>query len=43
MLRRGYRVRNWYAGVLVASIAWSFFHMVWLFRFLLFVVTLRAL
>src|SRR5213076_882035 len=41
MLRRVYRVSRWYAGLLAASIAWSFFHIVWLFRFLLFVVTLR--
>ena len=43
MLRRVYRVSRWYAGLLAASIAWSFFHIVWLFRFLLFVVTLRLL
>lgn len=43
MLRRVYRVYTWYAGLLAASIAWSFFHIVWLFRFLLFVVTLHSL
>jgi len=40
MLRRVYFVSHWYGGLLAASIAWSFFHIVWLFRFLLFVVTL---
>jgi len=43
MLRRVYFVSHWYGGLLAASIAWSFFHIVWLFRFLLFVVTLRSL
>jgi hypothetical protein len=43
MLRRVYCVSHWYGGLLAASIAWSFFHIVWLFRFLLFVVTLRSL
>ena len=43
MLRRVYRVSRWYSGLLAASIAWSFFHIVWLFRFLLFVVTIRLL
>jgi len=43
MLRRVYCVSHWYGGLLAASIAWSFFHIVWLFRFLLFVVTLKSL
>ena len=43
MLRRVYRVSRWYGGLLAASIAWSFFQIVWLFRFLLFVVTLKSL
>ena len=30
-------------GLLAAAIAWSFFHIVWLFRFLLFVVTMRLI
>jgi hypothetical protein len=38
-----YCVSHWYGGLLAASIAWSFFHIVWLFRFLLFVVTPRSL
>jgi hypothetical protein len=43
MLRRVFRVSRWYGGLLAASIAWSFFQIVWLFRFLLFVVTLKSL
>src|SRR5206468_5882466 len=36
MLRRFYGITKWY-GVLTASvIAWSFFHIVWLYRFFLF-------
>jgi hypothetical protein len=42
MVRRCYGVTKWY-GVLTASvIAWSFFHIVWLYRFFLFEVTLAA-
>lgn len=43
MLRRVYHVSRWYGGLLAGSIAWSFFHIVWLFRFFLFVVTMRLL
>jgi hypothetical protein len=40
MLRRCYGISKWY-GVLTASIiAWSFFHIVWLYRFFLFEATL---
>jgi hypothetical protein len=42
MLRRCYGISKWY-GVLTASvIAWSFFHIVWLYRFFLFEITLRS-
>ena len=42
MLRRCYGISKWY-GVLTASlIAWSFFHIVWLYRFFLFEVTLSV-
>ena len=42
MVRRCYGVTKWY-GVLTASIiAWSFFHIVWLYRFFLFEVTLAV-
>lgn len=43
MLRRVYAVSYWYAGLVAAAIAWSFFLIVWLFRFVLFVVTLALL
>jgi hypothetical protein len=42
MLRRFYGISKWY-GLLTASvIAWSFFHIVWLYRFFLFEITLRS-
>ena len=40
MLRRSYKASWWYCGVTSAVIAWSFFHIVWLYRFFLFEVTL---
>jgi hypothetical protein len=43
MLLRVYRVSFWYSALLAAGIAWSFFQIVWLFRFLLFIATLNAL
>ena len=43
MLRRVYGVTYWYGGLVAGAIAWSFFFMVWLFRFLLFMVTLKTL
>ena len=43
MLRRVYGLTYWYSGLVAGVIAWSFFFMVWLFRFLLFMVTLRTL
>jgi len=43
MLLRVYRVSYWYSGLLAAIFAWSFFQIVWLFRFLLFIVTLGSL
>jgi hypothetical protein len=40
MLRRCYAISKWY-GVLTASVmAWSFFHIVWLYRYILFEATL---
>jgi Protein of unknown function (DUF3667) len=42
MLRRCYGVGRWYGAVTAAAIAWSFFHIVWIYRFLLFEATLRA-
>jgi hypothetical protein len=43
MFRRVYRATRWYSGLLAVAITWAFFDIVWLFRFLLFVVTLRML
>ena len=42
MLRRCYASSNWYCLVVSLTIAWSFFHIVWLYRFLLFEITLRV-
>jgi len=42
MLRRVYRASNAYCMTVAALIASSFFHIVWLYRFLLFVIMLRA-
>jgi hypothetical protein len=43
MLRRVYAVSYWYGALVAAAIAWSFFFTVWVFRFVLFVVTLKLL
>ena len=42
MLRRSYGASWWYCGVTSSLIAWSFFHIVWLYRFFLFEVTLSV-
>jgi hypothetical protein len=42
MLRRSYAASRWYCAVTAVTIAWSFFHIVWLYRFLLFTLTLRV-
>jgi hypothetical protein len=42
MLRRCYRVTWWYGTLTASVIAWSFFHIVWLYRFFLFEATLFA-
>jgi len=41
MLRKAFDASLWYCGITASVIAWSFFHVVWLYRFLLFEVTLR--
>ena len=43
MLRRVYAASHWYCATVALGIAWSFFHIVWLYRFLLFVITLRTM
>ena len=40
MLRRCYAASKWYSVLTASVIAWSFFHIVWLYRYLLFEVTL---
>jgi hypothetical protein len=42
MLRQGYRASRWYCCFTATLVAWSFFHIVWLYRFLLFEVTLSV-
>jgi len=42
MLRQVYGTAKWYCATVALIIAWSFFHIVWLYRFLLFEITLRA-
>jgi Protein of unknown function (DUF3667) len=42
MLRRCYGVTWWYGALTASVIAWSFFHIVWLYRFFLFEATLLA-
>jgi Protein of unknown function (DUF3667) len=43
MLRRVYRASLWYSGLLSLVLAWSFFFIVWLFRYFLFEVTLQTI
>jgi Protein of unknown function (DUF3667) len=43
MLRRCYGASRWYCGATAAVVAWSFFHIVWLYRFFLFEATLSAI
>ncbi len=43
MLRRFYAASRWYCATTAAVIAWSFFHLVWLYRFCLFEITLRTI
>jgi hypothetical protein len=42
MLRRSYIASRWYCAITAVSIAWSFFHIVWLYRFFLFEITLSV-
>lgn len=42
MLRRVYAARYWYCATVALVISWSFFQILWLYRFLLFVITLRS-
>jgi hypothetical protein len=40
MLRRCYGVSKWYGLLTASAMGWSFFHIVWLYRFILFETTL---
>jgi len=42
MFRRAYHASIWYSTLVAATIAWSFFHIVWLYRYFLFEVTIRV-
>ncbi len=43
MLRRVYGASLWYCASVAVVIAWSFFHIVWLYRFFLFEITLHLI
>jgi hypothetical protein len=43
MFRRSYATTYWYSGLLALGFAWAFFNILWLYRFLLFVVTIRMI
>jgi hypothetical protein len=43
MMRRAYAASHWYCIVVALVLAWSFFHIMWLYRFLLFVITMQSL
>lgn len=42
MMRRVYATSNWYCALSAIAIATAFFHLVWLYRFMLFEVTLSV-
>ena len=42
MLRRVYAASYWYCATVALVLAWSFFHIVWLYRFFLFLITLHS-
>ncbi len=42
MFQRSYALGAWLAAALALAFAWSFFHIVWLFRFILFLATMSA-
>jgi hypothetical protein len=43
MLRRVYTASYWICAIVALIIGWSFFHIVWLYRFLLFMIALHSL
>src|SRR5882762_5523189 len=42
MLRESYVASRWYCAIIALTVAWSFFHIVWLYRFFLFELTLSV-
>ena len=42
MFRRSYVANRWYCAVTALTIAWAFFHIVWIYRLFLFEITLRV-
>jgi hypothetical protein len=42
MLRRAYSVTRWYGAMTAVSIALAFFHIVWIYRYLLFEATMMS-
>jgi hypothetical protein len=42
MMREAYVATRWYCAATSLTIAWSFFHIVWFYRFLLFELTMSA-
>jgi hypothetical protein len=42
MLRRAYAASGWYCAAAAVALGWSFFHIVWLYRFFLFNLTLSV-
>lgn len=43
MLRHVYAARRWYCIGVAVLVGWAFFHIVWLYRFFLFEITLHSL
>jgi hypothetical protein len=43
MMRRVYAASRWYCAAVALVISWSFFHIVWFYRFLLLLITLRTM
>ena len=41
MLRQSYGAKYWYCILIASLIAWLFFNIIWVYRFLLFLITLR--
>ena len=42
MLRQAYGAKNWYCILIASLVAWLFFNIIWIYRFLLFLITIRV-